>query len=153
MVVKNWHWGKDKNGKQKKIYTEEVKEEYRYAEYIDQSPDAISLDFLKYTRVVRLDFDTYLRYSSQASQSKKCQEYELKQRGKHDENYDFVTNCHLDGIIPNVTVYNSDKGLPFYCNSSVFLFFALFMQSWIIRVLFVFNSQRVQYDFQKYIVK
>eukprot|EP00347_Sterkiella_histriomuscorum_P011712 403371400 len=149
MVYQNYHHYHEK-GQEKRRNTECCREELRYYEFLDQSADIKSVQHVKATALTRVEFEKIVSYSVQASQSKTCQEHDFKQRSHKDEHGDLTNDVSIEGIIKHITVYRSQ---PLLCNTFVFKIFALFMQSWIIRVLFVFSSQRVTYDFQKYIVK
>ena len=66
MVYRNFHYHTEK-GKQKKKYTTECRETFRYAEFMDLSPELKSIEHVKSTALTRVEFDKVITYSVQAN--------------------------------------------------------------------------------------
>lgn len=64
--------GKNRRTTRERVNTHFAKEPYRYWEYYDMSPDASCIDYIKRTKIARLNFGKIFNYTPQASQSLKC---------------------------------------------------------------------------------
>ncbi|CDW89186.1 UNKNOWN [Stylonychia lemnae] len=147
MNLENYHYNHKGNRQQTSICQEKL----IIGEYIDQSPNPDSIAFVKETRITRLDFKTKVEFSVPANKSKGWQEEDFRRKSKKDTHCDFKLLKTIKDCPENAIVYNGS--LPIYCNQVVHFIFSLFALSWLIRVIFVFNSQKVKYKFKKYIVK
>ncbi|CDW86499.1 2-isopropylmalate synthase [Stylonychia lemnae] len=129
--------------------------DFRYSEFIDQSANPSSVSHMKKYKLTRLDLILDIQYTAQASQSKVCQEYNLKKEKISDTHHDLTVTSRVEGFTSEILVHNGELGesLPFYCNSWVYWITHLLFIGWIVRILFVSNSQRVSYTVEKVILK
>lgn len=138
------------NGKHKEVNKERFTQEYRYHEYIDESPDFNTFDAVQTSSMTRLELAVDVRYSPVASSSLEAQRAEFERNSKKEEHGTGSTTVSTGDMLSHMIVYKSQ---PLILNSLFYTLCNLCMMSWVIRVMLVFNSQRVEYTFQKYILK
>ncbi|CDW87191.1 morn repeat-containing protein [Stylonychia lemnae] len=127
----------------------------KYAEYMDQSADASSVEHIKNYKLTRLDIQLDIQYSAQASQSKECQSYDFKKEKVSDTHYEFNLKNHLEGFRQSILVHNGShaESLPWYTSKTIYWITHLLFIGWIFRIFFVSNSQRVKFTIDKVILK
>ncbi|CDW74363.1 UNKNOWN [Stylonychia lemnae] len=147
MHVQNYHL----NNKGKRVCSDEFSEKLAYSEYLDLSPLPETIGYIKQVGMSRLDFNIDLEFSVPATQSKEWQEQDFKLRNNKDTHQEYTLKKNFENYKEGAVVYNGDA--PLYANRLVHFVFSIFTFSWLIRVIFVFRSQKVKYNFKKYIAK
>jgi len=64
--IQNYHYEyrRDKNGSHRhRVNTHRAEAPFRYMEWIDQSPDATAIDYIKLQKITRLDFKLICHYT------------------------------------------------------------------------------------------
>lgn len=136
-----------------RVNTHHAKEPFRYYEWLDQSPDASAIDFIKLTKLTRLTFGINVQYTPQSQASYACQEHDFKHHNVRDTHHDYNVCKTLDGFEEFVLMQNTNGNLPWYANKGFYWVFSIFFLGWFYRMIFVLNSQRVVFDYNKLVVK
>jgi hypothetical protein len=159
--VQNYHYETKTRKQNGKTHTERVRvnthsaaQDYRYAEWIDISPDSSAVEYVKGQKLVRLDFSLKVDYTPQANQSFICQEYYFKKANFRDAHHDYRVSKAIPDMRENVLIFNSDANtLPWYTGRGTFWAFSMLGFSWLFRIIFVSNTKRVSYEYIKLITQ
>jgi TMEM151 family len=91
-------------------------------------------------------------YTPGARNSFNDQEADFKRRNIRDTHWDYTVLNELPGLTENILLHNMDSN-PWYASQGWYWAFSFFLMSWLYRVLFILNSQKVTFDFAKIILK
>ena len=139
-----------KHGKEKEVNAEKFEQPFRYQEFIDESPDFNTFESAKSNSLTRLELACGVRYSPVASSSLEAQQCEFERNSKRTDKGHSSTSITTGDLLNNVIIYKSQ---PLILNKFFYFICNVCMMSWVIRVMLVFSSQRIEYSFQKYILK
>jgi hypothetical protein len=134
-----------------RVSTHSAHEPYRYSQFCDTSPDPLSIEFVKATKLCRLSIGLCVNYTAQASQSFNCQEHHFKHHNIRDSHYDFHVQRYLDDQREHILLSNGNSA-PWFANLYLYWACSLIGFGWFIRVLLYTSSQRVTFEVNKLII-
>jgi hypothetical protein len=118
------------------------------------SPDASAVDYMKTSKLTRITFNINVTYTPQACQSFKCQEYQFKQQNIRDTHYDYDVLKNIQGYQEFVLMHNLEGGsLPWYANKTYYWLFSILTLGWVYRIIFVNNSKKITFSYNKLICR
>lgn len=135
--------------------THHARSYFRYLEWVDQSPDASAIDYIRSQKLTRLDFKLSMQYTPISSQSYGCQEYDFRRRSHTDSHFHYWTNSTVEGFRSGFLMHDKAEGesLPFVCSKTAYVIMTFLCLGWFFRYLFVSQSSRIVYEFRKLIIK
>jgi hypothetical protein len=128
-----------------------AQEDFRYFQWLDASPDASAIEFVRSQRLTRMCFEKVFEFTPVANQSYQCQEYNFKASTIRDTHHDFTVTQELAGLREFVLMSNSND-VPWFAKKGTYMFFSYIGLGWLMRIIFVSHSKRVVYTFKKIIL-
>ena len=69
-----------------------------------------------------------------------------------DVHYDYMVQQNLQGHQKEILLHNTDYK-PWYASMIYYSFFTFFLMGWLYKILFILNSQKVTFNFEKIILR
>ena len=122
-----------------RVNTHHARSYFRYLEWVDQSPDASAIDYIRSQKLTRLDLKLNFTYTPISSQSYQCQEYDFKRMSHMDTHYSYWVEKSLEGWRDGFLMHDraADEPLPFVCSKTAYLIMSFLCVGWLFRYLFV----------------
>jgi hypothetical protein len=138
--------------KKVRVNTHHATEFYIWGDCVDKSPEPSCVDIIKQFKLTRLENKIDVTYSPEAFASLHNQEATFKHNHIRDVHWDFSILTTLNGYNGEILLHNGVEQ-PWYASKRYYVIFSMLLMGWLYRILFIWNSQKVSFSFNKTILK
>ena len=161
MIIQNWHYQRktwtDRNGKKHhkkvRVNTHRAEMKYYVESWVDRSPPSLSLHYIDLFLLTRIFTEKIFTFSPTASRSFAEQKRVFIHNHHRDKHYDFSIVKDIPFHNSHVLAYNDTKGTrPWFTKMWLLVLMDFVFMGWLQRYKLDFNSVRVEYYLEKYII-